>query len=77
VLVATDVMGANRTQLTTTPASEGGPAMSPDGQWIVFHADREGNFEIHVMRAPAAGSRARSRATTKGSSTSTTSRPVT
>jgi len=43
--------GANRREITRTPADEGGPAMSPDGRWIAFDTDRDGNFEIYVMRA--------------------------
>jgi TolB protein len=54
-LFIADRSGANRRQLTNTPADEGAPAMSPDGQWIAFDTDRDRNFEIYVMRTDGTG----------------------
>lgn len=47
--------GAGQTQLTTTPtASEGRPNWSPDGSAITFHTNRDGNFEIYIMKSSGA-----------------------
>ncbi|GEM_PF-1477534 len=38
-------------QLTDTPEeSEGAPYFSPDGRWVVFHSDKDGQYNIHRMR---------------------------
>jgi Tol biopolymer transport system component len=39
------------------PAWEVGGQYSPDGQWIVFAGNMEGNYELYVM--PASGGDAR------------------
>jgi TolB protein len=44
------------TQLTTDPASDAMPAISPDGRMIAFASDRSGTWQVYVM--PAAGGRA-------------------
>jgi len=36
-------------RLTDTPATDGGPAWSPDGSKIAFHSERDGNSEIYTM----------------------------
>jgi hypothetical protein len=36
--------------LLQTPANEGGGALSPDGQWLAYHSDEAGNYEIYVQR---------------------------
>ena len=45
----TDIDGANQTQLTDTPANEWESAVSPDGQFVAFATDRDGNDEIYLM----------------------------
>jgi len=42
--------GAERsaTRLTTSPAADQSPSLSPDGQWIAFSSDRAGDFDIWV-----------------------------
>jgi dipeptidyl aminopeptidase/acylaminoacyl peptidase len=47
--------GANLTQLTDAPASDGYPAWSPDGSRIAFASERDGNWEIYVMSADGGG----------------------
>ncbi len=37
------------TQLTSDPARDVMPAISPDGQWIAFASDRDGAWNIYVM----------------------------
>lgn len=44
------------TQLTTDPADDEMPALSPDGNWIAFASNRSGNWDIYVM--PATGGQA-------------------
>jgi len=41
--------GTGRRRLTDHPATDSSPAMSPDGNWIAFESDRDGNVEIYVM----------------------------
>lgn len=51
-IVVADRSGGHRRALTSTPADEGAPAFSPDGQWIAYDSDAAGgNFDIWVMRA--------------------------
>jgi tricorn protease len=45
--------GGEATRLTAHPAYESFPRWSPDGRWIAFASDREGNDDIFVI--PVAG----------------------
>ncbi len=45
----TDLDGSNQTQLTDTAASEWESAVSPDGEFIAFATNRDGNDEIYLM----------------------------
>ena len=45
----TDIDGSNQIQLTDTPDNEWESSVSPDGQFIAFATDRDGNDEIYVM----------------------------
>jgi CxxC motif-containing protein (DUF1111 family) len=48
--------GNAQTQLTATiHANEGRPNWSPDGSAIAFHTDRDGNWEIYVMKPSGEG----------------------
>ena len=47
--------GSGQTRLTNDPASDLGPAWSPDGTQIAFASDRDGNSEIYVMNADGSG----------------------
>jgi WD40-like Beta Propeller Repeat len=47
--------GSNSTQLTTSPATDGGPNWSPDGSKIAFHSNRDGNYELYSMNADDSG----------------------
>lgn len=38
------------TQITKNNFSDRFPMFSPDGEWIAFHSDRDGNIELYVMR---------------------------
>ncbi len=49
--------GGSATRLTTHPAAEGRPAISPDGKRLAFSARYEGPTEVYVM--PLAGGRPR------------------
>ena len=37
--------------------AEGGPAVSPDGDWIAYRSDETGQNEVYVQRYPELGSR--------------------
>jgi serine/threonine protein kinase len=41
--------------LTNNAAKDYGPAWSPDGQYIAFTSDREGNLDIYTMKADGTG----------------------
>lgn len=48
--------GGGQTQLTfTSSANETRPAWSPDGETIAFATDRDGNWEIYVMKFSGGG----------------------
>lgn len=44
------------TQITSDPAHDMMPSISPDGQWIAFTSNRSGNWDIYVM--PITGGKA-------------------
>ena len=45
--------GAEPTPLVSTPATEWGPALSPDGRWIAYVSDRDGHYRVYVQPYPA------------------------
>ncbi|MBL8511704.1 MAG: PD40 domain-containing protein [Betaproteobacteria bacterium] len=47
------ITGGSAVRLTTHPAEESNPAISPDGRWLAFSARYEGAAEVYVM--PLAG----------------------
>jgi TolB protein len=49
-LFQTDAMGGPPLRLTETAATEDGPAISPDSAHVAFESDRDGQFDIYVMR---------------------------
>ncbi len=51
-LYVTNTDGSNQRRLTTTEAAEDHPAWSPDGHWISFDADYDGNgfYEIYMIQ---------------------------
>jgi TolB protein len=40
-----------------TPDSEDSLAVSPDGRWIAYESDRDGQYEVYVEKFPERGSR--------------------
>src|SRR5205085_7398011 len=49
--------GGSATRLTLHRAYDGYPRWSPDGNWIAFSSNREGNFDVFIV--PARGGEAR------------------
>jgi len=49
--------GTAQTRLTDTPATESHPDWSPDGAWITFDSDRDGDgkWEIYLIRPDGSG----------------------
>jgi Tol biopolymer transport system component len=45
-----NVDGGNLRRLTDDPGLDEYPTWSPDGQWIAFHSERDGDFDIYIMR---------------------------
>ena len=48
-IVAVDLKAKNPKELTTSNGANGWPAVSPDGQQIVFSSSRKGAFNLYVM----------------------------
>jgi len=46
-----DTDGRNPRQITTDVGVETGPAFSPDGKWIAFSAQYEGNMDVYIVSA--------------------------
>jgi Tol biopolymer transport system component len=49
--------GSGEIRLTQSGAQDTRPGWSPDGEWIAFETDRDGNGEIYVMRPNGTGVR--------------------
>ena len=49
--------GGEARRLTSTPAVESDPHLSPDGRWVAFSSNRSGDWAVYVM--PAVGGDAR------------------
>ena len=43
--------GANVQRVTANPARDVYPRFSPDGKWIAFSSDRQGNLDVYVVAA--------------------------
>ncbi len=41
--------GSQPQRLTSHPATENDPALSPDGQWVAFSAAYNGNADVHIV----------------------------
>jgi tricorn protease len=50
-LWTSDLNGANLRRLTADVGPESSPAFSPDGKWIAFSAQYEGNTDVYVVSA--------------------------
>jgi tricorn protease len=48
-----DPDGSNGRRLTAHIANDSGPRFSPDGRWIAFSSNRNGNLDVYLM--PSAG----------------------
>ena len=48
---AADETGKNLQRLTAHPARDAYPRFSPDGRWIAFSSNREGNLDVYVIPA--------------------------
>lgn len=46
--------GSGQTNLTNNPADDYGGRWSPDGSYILFTSERDGNREIYLMKANGA-----------------------
>jgi hypothetical protein len=48
-----DLSGAGVVNISNSPANDGLPTLSPDGQWVVFASDREGGWAVFLT--PSSG----------------------
>src|SRR6266571_1586669 len=46
-----DDSGANIQRITANPARDVYPRFSPDGKWIAFSSDRNGNLDVYIVPA--------------------------
>jgi Tol biopolymer transport system component len=46
-----DADGNNQQRITNNPADDWPAAWSPDGQWLVFASERDGNWNLYVVEA--------------------------
>ncbi len=46
-----DLDGSNDVALTEEDGRNENPSWTSDGQWIVFQSERDGNFEIYIMKS--------------------------
>ena len=58
--------GAARKRITSGAAWDEKPAWSPDGKWIAFASDRNGNFDIYVIHPDGTGMRQADREQVRG-----------
>ena len=42
--------GGRLRRLTDDPGLDEYPTWSPDGQWIAFYSDRDGDLDIYIVR---------------------------
>lgn len=50
IFIADLVENGKVTQITKNTFSDRFPIFSPDGEWISFHSDRDGNIELYIMK---------------------------
>ena len=55
-ILASRVGDSVLTPLLATPATEGNPAVSPDGRWLAYSSDESGTSEVYVRPFPEVGS---------------------
>ena len=41
--------------ISSTPASENSPSLSPDGRWVAYASDESGQYEVYVCPFPGPG----------------------
>jgi dipeptidyl aminopeptidase/acylaminoacyl peptidase len=64
IVVSSD--GSNPMNLSQHPAKDVMPKWSPDGKWIAFFSDRDGYFELFVMKSDGSSARKAAKAATLG-----------
>jgi erythromycin esterase len=50
-----DADGQNQAKLVDLSGEEKSPAWSPDGQYIAFHSDDDGDFEVYIVKVDGTG----------------------
>ncbi|MDZ7648620.1 MAG: hypothetical protein U5K54_16360 [Cytophagales bacterium] len=45
----TELNSQKTLRLTSTPAVEGNPHISPDGKWVAFNSNRSGNYSVYIV----------------------------
>jgi len=52
-----DVDGSHLRRVTNDTGTDMNPSWSPDGQWLAFASNRDGDFEIYIVQADGKGLR--------------------
>jgi TolB protein len=54
-VIVLDLASGQEVNVSNSEADDRGPVWSPDGEWLAFTSDRDGDEEIYAVRADGSG----------------------